>query len=136
MGAGIGTALIPVSLYQLSPEIQNYAIRIIKEELYYLKLDSSGVHQFVNDYFQARENNLNESLKWKLAYFLKLDWRRSGRISDLIKYYLLSSDFFINKTDESKIVNYLGLFNSYKSPVPNPYSFVIYPPQNRTQNDN
>ncbi len=97
--------------------------------MFYLKLEPKGFDAFIEDYFKSISNDTVTTLKWKILYYSKSNWEKSDSIRDLIKYYLLSSDFFINKTDESKIVNYLGLFNSYKSPVPNPYSFVLYPPE-------
>lgn len=101
---------------------------ILKKELSYLKLEPEGLEKYVDDYFKATGNDVLSSVKWKTLYYLKSDWKKSDRIADLVKYYLLSSDFFIHRTDESKEVHYLGLFNSYKSPVPNPYSYVLYPP--------
>lgn len=125
---GVGMCLIPSSLYYIAPEVKKYAVSILKRELYYLKLDPEGVRKYVEDYFDAIGNDTVSKLKWKMLYYFRADWRTSDRIKELMKYFLLSSDFFINRTDENKIVNYLGLFNSYRSPIPNPYSFVIYSP--------
>ena len=36
---------------------------------------------------------------------------------------------FINKMDESRVVKYLGLYSPYKSPVPNPFAYTLYPPE-------
>lgn len=120
--------IIPASFYFIGSGLKKYTILILKRELFYLKLEPEGASRFVDDYFKAIGNDMVSTLKWKILYYSNSSWEKSDRIRDLIKYYLLSSDFFINKTDENKLVNYLGLFNSYKSPVPNPYSFVLYPP--------
>lgn len=127
-GVGAGMCLIPPALYVVAPDVQQYALKVLQKELYYLKLEPAGLKRYVADYFGATGNNLLSTLKWKTTYYMNLSWEKSDRIAELMKYYLLSSDFFINKMDESKEVHYLGLFNSYKSPVPNPYSFVLYPP--------
>lgn len=127
-GAAVGMCVIPASIYFISTDLKKYAEKILKRELYYLKLDDAGVSKYIVDYFNAIGNDMVATFKWKVLYYTNSNWEKSDRIRDLIKYYLLSSDFFINKTDESKIVKYLGLFNSYKSPVPNPYSFILYPP--------
>lgn len=119
---------IPPSLYFIAPGLKKYATLVLKKELYYLKLEPKGLEKYIEDYFNATGNDTISTLKWKVLYYKNAGWKDSSRISELIKYYLLSSDFFINKTDEGKVVHYLGLFNSYKSPVPNPYSFVLYPP--------
>lgn len=120
--------LIPPTLYFLAPEVKIYAVNILKRELFYLKFQPKELEQYVEDYFQSSANDTLATLKWKVMYYLRLSYEDSDRIYTLIKYFLLSSDFFINKMDESKEVRYLGLFNSYLSPVPNPYSFVLYPP--------
>lgn len=127
-GVGVGLCIIPASLYIISSDLKKYAALILKRELFYLKLEPKGFSTYIEDYFKAISNDTVTTLKWKILYCTKSNWEKSDSIRDLIKYYLLSSDFFINKTDESKVVHYLGLFNSYKSPVPNPYSFVLYPP--------
>ena len=127
--AGIGTGLLilPPVLYTTSPSLRKYAGRLILDELYYLKINPKEVEQYVEDYFNASGNNMMVNLKWKSYYFLRFNAEKSNQILELIKYFLLSSDFFIHKTDESKPVSYLGLYNPYKSPIPNPYSFVLYP---------
>jgi hypothetical protein len=127
-GVGVGMCVIPASLYFVAPDVKKFAVLVLKRELFYLKLESGGVLKYVDDYFKAIGNDIVSTLKWKILYYSNANWERSDRIRDLVKYYLLSSDFFIHKTDESKLVNYLGLFNSYKSPIPNPYSFILYPP--------
>lgn len=127
--AGIGTGLLilPPALYISSPSLRKYAGRLIREELYYLKLEPAGVDRYVDDYFNTSANNAVTNIRWKTYYYLGMKADRSDQILELIKYYLLSSDFFINKADESKQVNYLGLYNPYKSPVPNPFCALLYP---------
>ncbi|MBB5436366.1 hypothetical protein HDC92_000030 [Pedobacter sp. AK017] len=127
-GVGVGLCIIPASLYVIGSDLKTYAALILKKELFYLKLEPKGFSVYIEDYFKFIKNDTVATLKWKILYYTNANWEKSDSIRDLIKYYLLSSDFFINKTDESKTVNYLGLFNSYKSPIPNPYSFVLYPP--------
>jgi hypothetical protein len=127
-GVGAGMVVIPPALYFLAPGVKEYAVQLIKKELYYLKLAHGSAEKYVEDYFNVRKNDLVSNLKWKVTYYLQLDYKHSERSRDLIKYYLMSTDFFIHKADESKTVNYLGLYSPYTSPVPNPYSFVIYPP--------
>lgn len=126
-GVGTGLLILPSALYLGSPSIRKYAAALIFKELHYLKLDPVGVHQYVADYFANTSNNVIANIRWKTFYYLRVSPDSSNQIFEMIKYYLLSSDFFINKTDEQKVVNYLGLYSPYKSPVPNPYSFVLYP---------
>lgn len=126
-GVGSGLLIFPSVLYLSSPSLRKYAGELIKEELHYLKLAPGGVEQYIEDYFNASANNMLTNLKWKSYYYLGIKAENSNQIFELVKYYLLSTDFFIHRMDESRIVHYLGLYNPYKSPVPNPYSFVLYP---------
>jgi hypothetical protein len=126
-GVGAGLCILPPSLYFIAPGTQEYALKILKKELYYLKITPGSTEKYVADYFKRLGNDTVSTLKWKTTYYLGLNYEKSDRIRDLIKYFLLSTDFFINKTDESKPVSYIGLYSPYTSAVPNPYSFVIYP---------
>lgn len=127
-GTGIGMSLIPPSLYFIAPDVKKYAKKILARELNYLRLEANSIPTFVEEYFQSISNDTISAVKWKILYYKRADTESSDRINDLVKYFLLSTDFFIYKTEEKRTINYLGLFNYYKSPVPNPFSFLIYPP--------
>ncbi len=124
----LGAAVIPPTLYFVAPSIKEFAVQLITKELSYLKLRPGIAAQYVNDYFEHNKNNMLETAKWKTFYYLNYTASQSNSLSELVKYFLLSTDFFINKTDITREINYLGLYSPYKSPVPNPFSFVIYPP--------
>jgi hypothetical protein len=126
-GVGAGMCLIPPSLYFVAPGVKKYALHAIEKEFQYLKLAPGAAAKYVDDYFALNGNNTMETIKWKIIYYTGLSYNKSDRVRDLLKYFLLSTDFFINKTDESKVVNYLGMYSPYSSPIPNPYSFIIYP---------
>lgn len=128
LGVGTGSVVIPASFYFFSPTIREYALLLIKRELAYLKFAEGSVEKYVGDFFESAQNDLMSKLKWKAMYFVRVGTEQSTTLSELVKYFLLSTDFFINKMDEQRIVHYLGLYNPYKSPVPNPFSFTLYPP--------
>jgi hypothetical protein len=128
VGAGVGSVAVPASLYFLSPTIKEYAVLLIQRELNYLKIEESSIEKYVDDYFEHAKNDLVSKLKWKAMYYLRISPEKSTVLYELVKYFLLSSSFFINRTDQTKVVEYLGLYSPYKSPVPNPFSFVLYPP--------
>jgi hypothetical protein len=53
----------------------------------------------------------------------------NARLGSMItQEYLLSTDFFRNKMDESRIVKYIGFYNPYQMPCTNPFSSTFYPP--------
>jgi len=126
-GVATGAVIIPASVYFITGSVSEYAVLIIKKQLDYLKLEHGSVEQYVNDYFH-NSNNAVMRMKWKSIYYLNISWERSNTLMELIKNFLLSTDFFINKMDESKVVKYLGLYSPYKSPVPNPFAYTLYPP--------
>ncbi|PWS29208.1 hypothetical protein DHW03_05130 [Pedobacter yonginense] len=126
-GVAIGGVAIPSSVFFVSNSVKKYAVLFIERELDYLILEPGSVVKYVDEYF-TQTNNLLERVKWKAMYYLHVGWQKSDQILELIKYYLLSSDFFINKMDESKMVKYLGLYSPYKSPVPNPFAYTLHPP--------
>ncbi len=128
MGVGTGSVAIPASLYFIAPAINEHAVLLIKHELHYLRLEEGSVEKYIADYFKNAQNDLISKLKWKAMYYMRIKPEQSVTFFELVKYYLLSTDFFINRADESKEVKYLGLYSPYKSPVPNPFSFVLYPP--------
>ena len=59
----------------------------------YLKLENGSVEKYVNDYFQ-NSNDAVLRMKWKTMYYLNTTYEESNTLKDLIKYYLLSTDFF------------------------------------------
>lgn len=126
-GVGAGAVVIPASIYFVSGSVRKYTCMLIKKQLNYLKLEENSVEKYVEDYFKDTNDALTR-MKWKSMYYFNVTWEESNTLKDLIKYYLLSTDFFINKIDENKTVKYIGLYNPYKSPVPNPFAYTLYPP--------
>ncbi|RYE18905.1 MAG: hypothetical protein EOP45_13415 [Sphingobacteriaceae bacterium] len=91
------------------------------------QLDKAGVSNYIKDYFKNGSNNVMANVKWKVLYYSRSDSNNSNNINDLLRYYLLSTDFFLNQMDVSKPVNYIGIFDPYKSPIANPYSYILLP---------
>lgn len=124
-GVAVGMVAIPPSLYFVSPNIKKFAEKLIEKELSYMKLDKQGIQGYINDYFGSSGNDVISNLKWKALYYGRYDSYNSNNINDLLKYYLLSTDFFLNKMDTSKTVKYLRMFDPYKSAIANPYSYLF-----------
>lgn len=47
--------------------------------------------------------------------------------SKIIGTFLLSTDFFVNKMDESKTLTYISFFDPYRRSCGNPFSNLYYP---------
>ncbi len=126
--AGAGTAAVaalPAGWY-VTTSVQEAAAGIITREFSYLKLDPKGVARFVDDYLKDPLSGYTPA-KIKAYYALRTGAAQSMMVADLTRKYLLSSDYFINKMDEGKTVQYLGFYNPYRSPCANPFSSLHYP---------
>jgi len=128
-GVGAGMCLLSPAVYFIAPDTKEFAVKLILKEFYYLKIVPGSVERYVDDFIESNGNDLVSRLKWKTTYYLKLSYHQSDRMRDLFRYFILSTDFFINKTDETKEVHYLGMYSPYLNAVTNPYSFIIYPPE-------
>lgn len=121
--AGLGGALLGAGAFAFT--FQNAVERIIINELSFLKLDKDGVARFVADYTKSMPSKAKLMLK---GYsFLGLSTRKSQKINSLVNAYLLSTDFFMNKMDESKTIKYIGLYDPYQRPCAHPFSSSQYP---------
>lgn len=126
-GAGAAMVVLP-GMGFVYTSYQRAAKGLILDELDYLTLDVAGVEQFVQDY--ATNKHDNYLLKIRGLYMLRTSARKSKVVEELVQDYLLSTDFFRNRMDESKPLKYIGLYNPYKTPCANPFSAVYYPPVN------
>jgi len=128
--AGLGTAAVvlpTISVYSTS--FEQTTADLIMNQFSFLKLDMAGVRQFAADYCTAVDTNktLYVRTKMRLYDLFKIDSDRSQLVRTITTLYLVSTDFFNNKMDESKIVRYKGLYNPYKTPCANPFSSLYYP---------
>lgn len=121
--AGVGSLLAGLGVVGLT--FQNAIERRIQNELSFLKLDKEGVTRFVADYTRSMSSKSRLTLK---GYsFLGLNAQKSQKINNLINAYLLSTDFFTNKMDESRTVKYVGLYDPYFRPCAHPFGSSQYP---------
>lgn len=123
----VGTAALP-SLGLASVSTEDAMAGLIKNEFNYLKLDEEGLNQFVVDYLHQHYHSSVNKMKLRTLYFLNYTSTQSQLVSQLTRRYILSTDFFRNRMDESKPVTYVGLYNAYKMPCANPFSSLFYPP--------
>lgn len=106
---------------------------LIKRRLNYLKLDEQGVQTFATDKVDAIFNKKIPTWN-RLRYhfgagipsysrFHRSDARsRRAQFEDgVVQLYLLSSSFFIEGSDESRVVRYVGYFDP-THPCQNPFA--------------
>lgn len=126
---GAGLIAIP-SLGAYTISVEDATAGILFNQYDYLKLDPNGVKQFVTDYYKSAHADTTwlRQLKTKICYLTKLDSEQSGTVESIMQLYLLSSDFFQNRMDESKEVKYIAIYNPHRTPCANPFSSMYYPP--------
>ena len=127
---GFGAALAVLPSIGIASGSSDEAIyEVIMREFSYLKLDPDGVKQFLADYAKIYQPNTIERMKIRCYNVLKVNVNDSYLLDRYVKKYIESTDFFLNKMDESKTVKYLNLdlFDPHKTPCANPFSYSHYP---------
>lgn len=133
-GIMAAAAAVPSAMINV-PSFMATAIQsIVKRELHYLTIDPKGLDQFANDYINFLEDFppvAQQKFRMNIAsvYFFKKDTQSSTTVEGIINQFLLGSDFFINRMDESKTVNYMGMYDQKRSACINPFSHIYYPPK-------
>lgn len=130
-----GTAILGVfGGIQLAQRREDLMEAIIRRKLSYLKIESEGLNQYIQDFLQTRDKVWNKSWSKLQAYDFygkfhaiipvseesNFHFNYTDYTEDLVRNYLLSTDFFISGMDESKELEYLGFFNPHKYPCRNP----------------
>lgn len=128
----IGTTILVIPF-------KNVVNKIIRKQLAYLNLEPTSVDRFANDmsvtqYYDRKNFGWKKQLFVRVFQFFDNPWialpgksRYEQYCTFFVNDFLLSTDFFLNKMDESKQVNYLALYEPYKRPCVNPFSNLFYP---------
>ena len=121
--AGLGALIGAVGSDKfMATTFETSTARLIKEELAFLQLDDDGVRAFTRDYAKLKRNEFKVIVK---GYsFLGISSSQSGKIHHIVSTYLLSSDFFINKMDEKRVIKYVALYDPYRRPCVHPFSHL------------
>lgn len=124
---GIGGALASVGVaFRVGDGTTASAVaRLIREELHFLDLDEQGVRDFAEAFAEGATSRYRLTLRG--FAWLGVDSQRSGRVADVVRTYLLSTDFFNNQMDEGRTVRYVAFYNPYKTPCVNPFSVFANP---------
>jgi hypothetical protein len=102
---------------------------IIRRRLHYLKLDSIGVNQFAKD--MVRRDYVSGSKLRLIDMAGPVYTEVSSRLGDnslsrnfnhgeerIVMWYLISSDFFRNAHDESRVVRYIEFYEPFVKIAP------------------
>ena len=113
-----------VSFRLVTTPFEDAIEKIILSELSFLKLDKEGVRHFVADYAKSMTSGSKRILK---GYsFMGITSQQSRKINSLMNAYLLSTDFFIYKMDETRIIKYVGLYDPQVRACAHPFTYAHY----------
>lgn len=128
-GAALGVAAFTSWRY-LAANTPGAVVKILYKNLDYLRLDPDGVQRFAHDY-AARPQNLDTRLKGADAagmLYTAIPFRAGEGFDWLLRWedrvitdFLLSSDFFAQGADVSRVVRYTGYFDPLRG-CQNPFA--------------
>lgn len=121
----------------LNREPEEYIISILRKRLDYLDLDEGTLKTFAAEYIK-RISESDRGIVDMETFFLPthsfIDIPKLLKISDTGNIqrfeeiteiqFLLSSDFFINGSDESKPVKYIRYYDTIETPCSNPFAIL------------
>lgn len=114
------TFLKGVAAFTLSPltrvwaeeeaiDVHTFVLGTVKENFGYLRIDQAGLEAFADDL----------QIMWAKSIHHRRQAARNPH-EFVLERFLLSSDFFQNHADESKLVRYLGIYEPYLRLCQNP----------------
>ncbi|MFT3746775.1 MAG: hypothetical protein QM768_00590 [Agriterribacter sp.] len=132
------TAGAGLAAYVFFENFEKFARKVIQKNTDGLKIDPKEIDKFFAA--AAKENlwNINfpfhhrQILKWHyyidngiftLPYIANYNTYKSK----IVLTFLMSTDFFTNKMDESRAIKFTSIYDPYKIPCSNPFSNIFYP---------
>lgn len=134
--AGIALSGAGIISYLMLPDFKAAVKKILTHESQNLKIDAEAIAQFLRD-ANAEQFWVKFSLSKKVLItlhtycrFMKslLPYRNKYLLykNQIAGHFLLSTDLFLNKMDQTQVVTYQGFYNPYKQPCYNPFSVNYY----------
>ena len=107
-------------------------VAILKRRVGYLRVEPGTFRTFAKDYVEFRKEYEREltvlsAVSLPLQFLSPYAWLRRGhafrRLEDnVVSRYLLSTDFFQNGANESRLVTYLSFYDPYTAVCRNPFA--------------
>lgn len=134
LAAGVVTIAGLATIRYVRSSEESAIVSVLRKQLHYLDLDEEGMHSYARDLTSRKLVSRNRLRLIDVAGPLYADLvvpsgasllMRSLRNGEerVISLYLLSSDFFINGADETKMVRYLRFYDPLDlHPCSNPFA--------------
>lgn len=126
---GLGVAAVAVlGVWGVDIASESEIVSAVRRRLGFLRLDDAGLHAFAKDYISSLLAKRPSWYRWK--YHIQSLFRKPGarwgistdtrsrreRLADnLTTIYLLSSDLFSQGADESRTIQYVGLYDPMRA---------------------
>ncbi|ELR73348.1 hypothetical protein C900_04200 [Fulvivirga imtechensis AK7] len=120
-------------------DFNKIVVQMLKKDLAHLKINPDSFEKFVKEADDKR-HWAGKFFDWKKKQFVRFGFIVDSLLpsfpykykyvqyrSDIVGDFLLSTDFFMNRMDSNKTINYIGLYNPYARPCSNPFSNLYYP---------
>lgn len=132
--AGAGTVLAATGFWSIR-SFQSGIKTIIVQDTQGLNLKEEEIDKFLAD--AKKEMFWKQHDFTKKGFILAHTWLGSAYLPYRVKYsqyrskivgtFLLSTDYFSNKMDPEKTIQYVAFYNPYKRPCSSPFSNLYYP---------
>lgn len=130
---GIAIAGVTISGLFVARSFKKILYNILVEDLQGLNVTKESIEQYIQEaelekFWGFTEGKIQfVKAHYNLPFPLPYSHKYEHFKSIIVGTYLLSTDFFINKMDVNKPVNYIAYYNPYKRACYNPFSSLYYP---------
>jgi len=131
-----GVAVLGAVSYIAVPSFEEMLLKVLKADTKGLNIDEKVFTTYLEDYKKENPLRFKSSKQQFIQASYIFDYpfvpnpykhKYQQFRSLLIGNFLLSTDFFTNKMDLSKKINYVGVYNPHLRPCANPFSYLYYP---------
>ncbi len=132
-----GAGAVAGTTYLVFTDFYDVVEKIIRQELSYLPINEDVLSSFIAD---VREEKAITQFGFSKEWFIRTHFLVGSIGKQILPYrykylqyeeqilatFLLSTDFFLNKMDETKPIRYVKLYHPYKRACSNPFSSIYY----------
>lgn len=131
-----GFSVLSLGSYVLLPSFEKVVKKIIESSSDKLRINKNHINTFITEAENEKYWNQFSTAKKE---FIRLQHFFDNRMislpygnkylqyqNEIVGRFLLSTDFFQHKMDQSRDINYIGFYNPYKSPCSNPFTNIYY----------
>ncbi|MEM9834294.1 MAG: hypothetical protein AAF944_26930 [Bacteroidota bacterium] len=132
-----GTSVVAGGSYLVLTDFYDVVEKIIRQELSYLPIGEDVFASFIAD---VRKEKAITQFGFSKEWFIRTHFLVGGMGKQILPYrykylqyqeqilatFLLSTNFFFNKMDETKPIQYVELYHPYKRACSNPFSSIYY----------